>query len=288
MIDLRGLKLLLVVMCCFVLAAAGAPSYPSQAQSDPPPDDEQCLVGVEGIGIEIRSGPSTACPVVAFWLTEVPLPVIGQAQSGGQWWWQLRLTRIEQAWVPQRDVIILTEEACQKVEVVPAPACRVWTPVRRVPQPPAEPASSGWGACGSCTTCGYESYECVLSPAGECLWDPATCAGSGPPDEGDGWGACGSCSACGPYNPDECVLSPEGVCLWDPATCHIEEEEACIPEPDVIICSEGPDETFTCPGDSRCPDLGSEYPTVDCYRSACYDSCGGFVYWNTYCPQVLR
>lgn len=33
-----------------------------------------------------------------------------------------------------------------------------------------------WGACGSCADCGpYLSNECVLSPEGACVWDPATC-----------------------------------------------------------------------------------------------------------------
>lgn len=33
----------------------------------------------------------------------------------------------------------------------------------------------GWQACGSCDTCGHPSSECVTSPEGACLWDPATC-----------------------------------------------------------------------------------------------------------------
>lgn len=32
-----------------------------------------------------------------------------------------------------------------------------------------------WQSCGSCNTCGYPQNECVTSPEGQCLWDPATC-----------------------------------------------------------------------------------------------------------------
>lgn len=32
-----------------------------------------------------------------------------------------------------------------------------------------------WLGCGSCSTCGYPANECVTSPDGACLWDPATC-----------------------------------------------------------------------------------------------------------------
>jgi hypothetical protein len=51
-------------------------------------------------------------------------------------------------------------------------------PVPVAPQP--ETSTGGWGGCGSCNTCGYDSSQCVLSPEGQCLWDPAThgCAAS--------------------------------------------------------------------------------------------------------------
>jgi hypothetical protein len=278
--------LLWVTLGVLVIAVSTKPLHTTEAQSGEPPDDEQCLVSVEGVGIDVRSGPSTACPIV-LWLTDVPLPVIGQATSGGEGWWQLELTGLDQAWVPQEKVTILTEEACERVEVVPAPTCRIRSRYVWRPQLPAGPASpsSGWGTCGSCSTCGYDPYECVLSPAGTCLWDPATCKNSGPPDEGEGWGACGSCSTCG-YDPYECVLSPEGACLWDPGTCHLEEEEACIPEPEFLTCPEGLIETFMCPGDARCPAEVGGVTSVTCHRMPCFDSCGNVVDGQSWCDSV--
>ncbi len=51
------------------------------------------------------------------------------------------------------------------------------------PEPPdddGDVAPTGdWGACGSCDTCGYAANECVLDPAGECVWNPGSCAVSG-------------------------------------------------------------------------------------------------------------
>ena len=40
---------------------------------------------------------------------------------------------------------------------------------------PIPTAAPGWGACGSCSTCGFSPSECVLSPTGSCVWDPARC-----------------------------------------------------------------------------------------------------------------
>jgi len=36
-------------------------------------------------------------------------------------------------------------------------------------------APGRWLGCGSCNTCGHPANECVTSPEGACLWDPATC-----------------------------------------------------------------------------------------------------------------
>ncbi|MBI5959831.1 MAG: hypothetical protein HY866_13910, partial [Chloroflexi bacterium] len=66
---------------------------------------------------------------------------------------------------------------CSRVENADAPPVVIST----VPQTPG-----GWGACGSCSTCGYTTSECVTSPDGQCLWDPATCAYVPPPDGSDG------------------------------------------------------------------------------------------------------
>ncbi len=54
--------------------------------------------------------------------------------------------------------------------------------------PPAtEEPTGGWGGCGSCDYCGpYAQEECVLSPEGACLWDPATCGYHGPPPGSNG------------------------------------------------------------------------------------------------------
>jgi len=294
MVAQRSFKLGLAILGILIVAIFAAPIHTTEALSGEP-----CFVSIIGVGIEVRAGPSVACPVVAFWLTDVPLPVTGKAFSTeGELWWQLRLTGLAQAWVPQSAVF--AGEACDLVEHVPAPVCPVcptcpasprylWCPYQSPAwQPPA--ASRGWGECGSCSTCGFDPYECVLSPEGQCLWDPTTCEGAGPPAVDTGWGECGSCSNCGPYNPAECILSPEGVCLWDPADCRA--ESACVPEPGILTCPAGLEppfvETFVCPGDSRCqPEWGYDSIPVQCTRSACFDTCGALAGWTGYCGIPL-
>jgi hypothetical protein len=53
----------------------------------------------------------------------------------------------------------------------PIPAAPVSTPAGETN------ASGEWGACGSCDTCGHPG-ECVVSPDGQCVWNPQTCAAS--------------------------------------------------------------------------------------------------------------
>ena len=48
------------------------------------------------------------------------------------------------------------------------------------PPPPPSTPPPGWQGCGSCNTCGHPG-ECVTSPEGVCLWDPASCSTSPPP-----------------------------------------------------------------------------------------------------------
>ncbi len=98
--------------------------------------------------------------------------VVGQAQDAeGRLWWKLDKSQIQggdmalSLWVAAEDVAELG--ACEGVPVAETPPVIV----RFTPTPP----NNDWGDCGSCQTCGHPANECVLSPSGQCLWDPRHC-----------------------------------------------------------------------------------------------------------------
>ncbi|MBI5961503.1 MAG: PD40 domain-containing protein [Chloroflexi bacterium] len=90
---------------------------------------------------------------------------------------------IHSLWVA-KDQVELTG-GCDSLPIVdPSPVVFGEEPAA---QPQVQTSQSGWGACGSCATCDHPQSECVTSPEGQCLWDPATCAPvveGGNPDDG--------------------------------------------------------------------------------------------------------
>ena len=94
--------------------------------------------------------------------------MIGQAYDEQNVWWELDKEQIpggkeaDSLWVSSDDVG--EKGDCLAVVRVEAPPVVIGHRRRR-PAP---------GGCGSCDTCGHPG-ECVTSPDGACLWDPATC-----------------------------------------------------------------------------------------------------------------
>jgi hypothetical protein len=147
------------------------------------PDNGPCAVTTDRSDVWVHVGPGLDRAVFAFMEPGVEYRVTGQALDGdGNPWWQLDKTQfpgheeVISLWVMQSDVTELG--LCSNIPFVEIP------PV--IPGE-EEPPPGTWGPCGSCE-CGHPG-ECVTSPEGECLWDPATChAGGGeePPPEGGG------------------------------------------------------------------------------------------------------
>ena len=144
-----------------------------------------CLIRADQTGMRVRVGPGLGYAVFALLTPGVEYPVIGHAyDSAGNLWWQIDATlfpgseAVHSLWVASWVVTAIGD--CDQVppgEVPPGPVPPV---VPEVPQQPAEPPGGvppgSWGPCGSCDTCGYPARECVVSPDGSCVWNPATCA----------------------------------------------------------------------------------------------------------------
>jgi hypothetical protein len=112
----------------------------------------------------------------------VQYPALGMAlDGGGARWWQLDKTMLPghemviSLWTADADVTEIG--SCENVPPGDVPPLIPWEP----DQPQGQ-----WLPCGSCDTCGHPASECVTSPEGECLWDPATCRGDIPSDDGSG------------------------------------------------------------------------------------------------------
>lgn len=148
-----------------------------------PPDDDQdvpCLVNTDRRAVRVHVGPGRHRGVFGFMPTGTDYTVIGYAiDAEGNVWWQLDKTQfpghevVTSLWVAEADVNEVGD--CDDVPQGDVP------PV--VPDDGAPGPGGGWGPCGSCDTCGHPG-ECVTSPEGECLWDPATCAAPSPDDGG--------------------------------------------------------------------------------------------------------
>lgn len=167
----------------FWLRLVGAPAECSSEiglARQQPPGGVPCAIRADHEGVAVRVGPGTARSQFAYLLPGIEYTVVGQAADAtGALWWQLDKTQfaghegVISLWVAQADVIALGD--CSQVPETEIP------PV--IPEP-EEPPDGSWGACGSCDSCGFPAEECVTSPTGECLWDPATCRGQPPPPNG--------------------------------------------------------------------------------------------------------
>ncbi len=137
------------------------------------PVQETCLARIAaGEDVYIYVGPGRYRGVFGLLPPNQDFVVVGQAQDGeGHLWWKLDKSQIpgsEMAlslWVAADDVAEVG--ACDNVPVAETPPVIV----RITPTP----RNGDWGPCGSCNTCGHPASECVLSPSGQCLWDPAHC-----------------------------------------------------------------------------------------------------------------
>ncbi len=140
-----------------------------------------CAIRADREGVAVRVGPGTFRSIFTSLNPGIEYTVIGFAESeDGSLWWQLDKTQfaghegVISLWVAQADVIPVGD--CSQIPEGDIP------PV--IPDPDdGGDIPGGWLPCGSCDTCGHPASECVTSPEGLCLWDPATC--SSPPD-GDG------------------------------------------------------------------------------------------------------
>jgi hypothetical protein len=105
--------------------------------------------------------------------------VTGQTlDAQGNLWYELDKTQVpgheavNALWVRAQDVD--STGACGALPQASAP------PLIPLTSPSGNPDGT-WGACGSCSGCGGSTDECVQSPTGECVWDPARCASAPPP-----------------------------------------------------------------------------------------------------------
>ncbi len=169
----------------FVLRVLGWPiectaelTLHSQVQPNVP-----CAVRTDRLDIPVRVGPGPDRSIFAYLPPDTEILVVGQAiGTDGNPWWEIDKSQIPggimalSLWVAQSDVA--TVGLCTQVPQVEIP------PVIPDDEEPGEGPGGGWGACGSCDTCGHPANECVTSPDGACLWDPATCLGGGPDDGG--------------------------------------------------------------------------------------------------------
>ena len=140
-----------------------------------------CAVHTPTQNAEVRVGPGFNRGVFTFLPTNQDFSVIGQStDSDGNLWYELDKTQlpggneVNGMWVLASDV--QASGACGSVPIATPPPLIPGTPI------PQSTPPGNWGPCGSCETCGHPG-ECVTSPTGECLWDPATC---GVPTDGGG------------------------------------------------------------------------------------------------------
>lgn len=146
-----------------------------------------CLVRADRQGVQVRVGPGLDRSVFAFMPIGVDIPVVGQSTDGaGNVWWQ-----IDQSYIPGGEAAaslwVAAGDVTETGDCSQVPSSYV-PPVIPGDDLPDEQPGGGWGPCGSCDTCGHPVNECVTSPEGACLWDPATCLAPAP--GGDDGGAC--------------------------------------------------------------------------------------------------
>ncbi len=133
-----------------------------------------CIVRTDREEVEVRVGPGENRSVFTTLPSNQDFRVIGQALDGqGNIWYELDKDQIpgsemaNSLWVKAAD--IQTSGDCGATPRVEAP------PIIPGGPPPGQPTpSTGYGPCGSCDTCGHPG-ECITTPDGQCVWDPATC-----------------------------------------------------------------------------------------------------------------
>ena len=141
--------------------------------------DAPCGIIADRGDVRVHVGPGRERGVFGYLTPGTEYIVTGQAvDAAGNVWWQIDKTQfpgheeVISLWVAQGDVIAVGD--CSQVPDGDIP------PVI----PDGEESPGTWLPCGSCDTCGHPANECVTSPEGQCLWDPATCQNAPPPDEG--------------------------------------------------------------------------------------------------------
>lgn len=159
-----------------------ADSPPARSESD-----ALCTVRADRRGVPVRVGAGIQRGIRGSLSIGVDIQVVGQVtDSSDNLWWQVHPPGFEEAeadryWVLAEDV--LASGDCQNIPLTTTSPVVFANPT--LPQTTtgteSTPGTGSWGACGSCATCGYSANECLLSPTGECLWDPATCGFEGLP-----------------------------------------------------------------------------------------------------------
>lgn len=149
--------------------------------------DMVCDIRTDRRDVPMRTGPGLGYSIFGYMPLDTDVRVIGETQdASGIRWWQIDPAQIGGGvgvmgglWVQQDHVT--GDPICGQVPGVQIPPPEL--PVQ--PEQPEVPVGPGqWLPCGSCDTCGHPANECVTSPEGECLWDPATCVGPAPSDGG--------------------------------------------------------------------------------------------------------
>ncbi|HVO72373.1 MAG TPA: hypothetical protein VMT24_20130 [Aggregatilineaceae bacterium] len=147
------------------------------------PNELPCAIRTDQGDVPVSVGPGPERSVFTYLPPGEDILVVGQAVgSDGNPWWEINKAQIPggdaaiSLWVAQSDVT--TVGNCTQIPQVEVP------PV--IPEEEGGPPPGGWGPCGSCDSCGHAASECVTSPDGQCLWDPATCLGGPPPSGGGG------------------------------------------------------------------------------------------------------
>jgi hypothetical protein len=167
--ELNGIRAVLWMergdLVCSAEVMVDFSSQPQQAEPAEP--RVPCIIRGEGI-IWVHVGPGRNRGVFDYLPTGQDIAVIGQAlDDDGNLWWQIDPTvipggtSVASLWVMASDVVASGD--CDEV------------PQGEIPPIVPDDDPGEWLPCGSCDTCGHPANECVTSPTGECLWDPATC-----------------------------------------------------------------------------------------------------------------
>ncbi len=151
---------------------------PRELKVEIPRQEQQfpCIVRTNRGDVRVRVGPGLDRAAFAFLTAGVEYPVIGYAyDAAGNLWWQ-----IDRSAVPGGEMALSLWVLASEVEALgncdQVPPGEVPVPEPGEPFQPGQPGGPGqWLPCGSCDTCGHPANECVTSPEGQCLWDPATC-----------------------------------------------------------------------------------------------------------------